>query len=108
MIFFPLGMVLKQFSLEAASWPIFIVLEKNQKCKKMQKNWVNMQFSNSNCFGTISSRNEKKFLLQVKLPYPYLDRKRPPFPNRLSINAEILRQNGMHTAGCTQTAGRYF
>jgi hypothetical protein len=36
----------------------------------------------------------------------YLNFKRPPFPNRLSYNAEILRQNGKQTAGCTQTAGR--
>jgi hypothetical protein len=36
----------------------------------------------------------------------YLDFKRPPFPNRLSYNAEILRQSGKQTAGCTQTAGR--
>jgi hypothetical protein len=28
MIFFPLGMFLKQMSLEAASWPNFIVLKK--------------------------------------------------------------------------------
>jgi hypothetical protein len=47
-----------------------------------------------------------KFLLEVKFPYSYLDFERPPFPNRLSYNAEILRQNGMHTAGRTQTAGR--
>jgi hypothetical protein len=36
----------------------------------------------------------------------YLDFKKPPFPNRLSHNAEVLRQSGMKTAGCTQTAGR--
>jgi hypothetical protein len=70
----------------------------------MQKNWINLQFPN--CFKTITSGNEKKFLLEVKFPYSYLDFKRPPFPNRLSYNAEILRQNGMNTAGRTQTAGR--
>jgi hypothetical protein len=35
----------------------------------------------------------------------YLDFKRLPFPNRLSYNTEILRQNGKQTAGRTQTAG---
>jgi hypothetical protein len=45
-------------------------------------------------------------MLEVKFPYSYLDFERLPFPNRLSYNAEILRQNGMHTAGHTQTAGR--
>jgi hypothetical protein len=36
----------------------------------------------------------------------YFDFKRPSFPNRLSYNAEILRQSGEKTAGRTQTAGR--
>jgi hypothetical protein len=35
-----------------------------------------------------------------------LDFKRPSFPNRLSYNAEILRQSSMQTAGRTQTSGR--
>jgi hypothetical protein len=34
MIFFPLGIALKQLSLEVASWPIFIVIKKNSKMKK--------------------------------------------------------------------------
>jgi hypothetical protein len=33
--------------------------------------------------------------------------KRPPFPNRLSYNAEILRQNGMQTAGRTAATAGY-
>jgi hypothetical protein len=51
-------------------------------------------------------RNEKKSLAEEKFSYSYLDFKRPPFSNHLSCNAEILRQNGIHTAGHTQTAGR--
>jgi hypothetical protein len=31
--FFPLGMALNQLSLEAPSWPIFIVLKNTKKCK---------------------------------------------------------------------------
>jgi hypothetical protein len=30
-------MVLKQLSLEAASWPIFILLKKTKKCKKLDQ-----------------------------------------------------------------------
>jgi hypothetical protein len=66
----------------------------------------NWQVSNSKIFNTIPSRNEKKFLQEVKFPYSYLDFKRLPIPNRLSYNAEILRQIGIHTAGRTLTAGR--
>jgi hypothetical protein len=36
----------------------------------------------------------------------FLDYKRLPFLNRLSYNAEILRQSGKQTAGRTQKAGR--
>jgi hypothetical protein len=51
---------------------------------------------------------------EIELPKNYhfrlgslhLDFERSPFPNRLSYNAEILRQRGKQTAGCTQTAGR--
>jgi hypothetical protein len=66
-----------------------------------------LQLPNSNFFETIPSRNEKKFLLEVRFPYPYHDFKRPPFPNRLSYNAEIWRRKKpvMYTAGRTQTAG---
>jgi hypothetical protein len=76
-----------------------------KKTSKMQQNWINLRFPNSNCFKTITSGNERKFLLEVRFPYSCLDFKRPPFPNHLSYNAEILKQNGMHTAGRTQTAG---
>ena len=42
----------------------------------------------------------------LRLGSLYLDFKRLPFPNRLSYNAEILRQSGKETVGRTQTAGR--
>jgi hypothetical protein len=80
-------------------------LDCTKKISKRPKNLINLQFPNSNCFETIPSRHEKKFLLEVKFPYSYLDFKRSLFPNRLSYNAEILRQNGLHTAGRKQTAG---
>jgi hypothetical protein len=90
-------------SLEAASWPIFIVLKKNLKVahKKLDQFAVSKLklFQNNT-----QSRNEKKFLLEVKFPYSYLDFKK--FQKRLSNNAEILGQNSLHTAGHTQTAGR--
>jgi hypothetical protein len=95
-------MVLKKLSLEAASWPIFIVLKKTSK---MQKNRINLQFPNSNCFETIPSSNENKLMVEVKFPYSYLEFKSPPFPNRLSYNAAISRQNGMRKASRTQTDG---
>jgi hypothetical protein len=61
-----------------------------------------LQFLNSNCFKT-KENDEKKFLLEVKFPYSYFDFKRLLFPNRLRYNAEILIQNGMRTAGHTDS-----
>ena len=68
--------------------------------------------SKLNCFKTIPSRKKnhlteslKDFLLEIRFQFSYLDFQGPPFPNRLSYNAEILRQSGMQTAGRTQTAG---
>jgi hypothetical protein len=36
-IFFPLGMVLKQLSLEATSWPILVILKKIKMQKKLDQ-----------------------------------------------------------------------
>jgi hypothetical protein len=102
MIFIPTGYGFETVEFGGCKLTHFLCIKKNLI---MQKNWINLQFPNSNCFNTITSGNERKSLLEMKFPYSYLDFKRPPFPNCLSYNIEILRQNGMHTAGCTQTAG---
>jgi hypothetical protein len=89
-------MVLKQLSLEAASWPIFIALK---KLKNAKKNLDQFAVSKLKLFQS----NTKKFLLEVKFLYSYLDFQWPPFPNLLSYSAEISGQNGLHTAGWLYT-----
>jgi hypothetical protein len=44
----------------------------------------------------------KDFLLEIRFLFSYLDFKWPPFPYRLSWNAEILRHKIAYTQVCVQ------
>jgi hypothetical protein len=75
-------------SLEAENWPIFIVLKKNLKNAKKLGQFA---ASKLKCFKTIPTGNEnpgnetlKRFLLEIRFPFSYLDFEWLPFPNHLS------------------------